>query len=479
MRKEIKNFIKKYVEEIENQNAALFIGAGFSKPSGYVDWKELLKGIAEELDLDINKENDLVSLAQYYSNKEGNRAFINKIISDNFSEEKESSENHRIIARLPIFTFWTTNYDSLIENSLKENYRNPDVKRKNADLSITHPNRDSIVYKMHGDKSSPEEAIILKEDYETYYRKYSPFVNALNGDLISKTFLFLGFSFSDPNINYILSRIRIEYDKNNVRQHYAIIKNVSKKDYEVESEFEYFRNKQSLFINDLLIRYHIKVILIDDYKEITDILKEIEKKLTLKNIFISGSATEYSPFSEEEAKKFISNLSKKLIKEKYNIVSGFGLGVGSEVIVGALEEIYMKDKKIDNKRLLLRPFPQGIQNEETRKKLWTQYRKDMISQAGISLFLFGNKKDEDGKIILANGMEEEYQISKQNKNIIIPIGITGYLAKKIYDELEKEHLEHYGEKKEKIIDLFKKLNIGTLNEELIENILKFLKIMTS
>ena len=171
MKKEIKNFIKKYVEEIENQNAALFIGAGFSKPSGYVDWKELLKGIAEELDLDINKENDLVSLAQYYSNKEGNRAFINKIISDNFSEEKESSENHKIIARLPIFTFWTTNYDSLIENSLKENYRNPDVKRKNADLSITHPNRDSIVYKMHGDKSSPEEAIILKKDNEKNNRK--------------------------------------------------------------------------------------------------------------------------------------------------------------------------------------------------------------------------------------------------------------------------------------------------------------------
>ena len=221
------------------------------------------------------------------------------------------------------------------------------------------------------------------------------------------------------------------------------------------------------------------MILVDDYKEITDILKEIEKKLTLKNIFISGSATEYSPFSEEEAKKFISNLSKKLIKEKYNIVSGFGLGVGSEVIIGALEEIYMKDKKIDNKRLLLRPFPQGIQNEKTRKNLWTQYRKDMISQAGISLFLFGNKKDEDGKIILANGMEEEYQISKQNKNIIIPIGITGYSTKEIYNELEKEGLEHYGEKKEKIIDLFQKLNTGTLNEELIENILKFLKIMTN
>ena len=76
-------------------------------------------------------------------------------------------------------------------------------------------------------------------------------------------------------------------------------------------------------------------------------------------------------------------------------------------------------------------------------------------------------------------MEEEYQISKQNKNIIIPIGITGYSTKEIYNELEKEGLEHYGEKKEKIIDLFQKLNTGTLNEELIENILKFLKIMTN
>ena len=35
MKKEIKNFIKKYVEEIENQNAALFIGAGFSIGKNY------------------------------------------------------------------------------------------------------------------------------------------------------------------------------------------------------------------------------------------------------------------------------------------------------------------------------------------------------------------------------------------------------------------------------------------------------------
>lgn len=34
------------------------------------------------------------------------------------------------------------------------------------------------------------------------------------GEMCSKTFLFLGYSFSDPNIHHILARIRKVYDKN-------------------------------------------------------------------------------------------------------------------------------------------------------------------------------------------------------------------------------------------------------------------------
>ena len=78
--KEIAAFIDRYVKEIQNDNAAIFVGAGFSKSAGYVDWKNLLKGVADELELDINKEFDLVSLAQYYYNKNRNRSVINDII---------------------------------------------------------------------------------------------------------------------------------------------------------------------------------------------------------------------------------------------------------------------------------------------------------------------------------------------------------------------------------------------------------------
>lgn len=46
---------------------------------------------------------------------------------------------------------------------------------------------------MHGDISASDEIIITKDEYESYPLKYAPFVTALSGDLISKTFLFLGF----------------------------------------------------------------------------------------------------------------------------------------------------------------------------------------------------------------------------------------------------------------------------------------------
>ena len=220
---------------------AMFIGAGFSKSAGYVDWRNLLRGVAEDLGLDVDKEYDLVSLAQYCYNKNGNRSLINDTIFNEFSKDKDIDENHRIIARLPILTYWTTNYDSMIEDALNDAKRIVDVKYSNKHLSLTKPHRDAIVYKMHGDKSNPDEAILIKDDYEQYYKKHAQFITALSGDLISKTFLFVGFSFSDPNIDYILSRIRIDYGGQNNRRHYAIMRKVRENDYNNHADYEYAR----------------------------------------------------------------------------------------------------------------------------------------------------------------------------------------------------------------------------------------------
>lgn len=67
--KEQKNFITDFVVEIKNGDAAIFAGAGLSVSAGFVNWKGLLKDLAEELGLDIEKEHDLIGVAQYYFNR--------------------------------------------------------------------------------------------------------------------------------------------------------------------------------------------------------------------------------------------------------------------------------------------------------------------------------------------------------------------------------------------------------------------------
>src|SRR5437773_12152686 len=116
---------------------------------------------------------------------------------------------------------------------------------------------------MHGDVDHASDAIICKDDYEAYPLKMAAFVSALRGDLIEKTFLFLGFSFTDPNIDYILSRVRVRYE-NIQRQHYCIQKKVSRNKGESAVEFNYRELKQHYFIQDLK-RFGILTGLVNDY----------------------------------------------------------------------------------------------------------------------------------------------------------------------------------------------------------------------
>jgi len=69
--REIDAFIKAYVLELQGDTAAIFAGAGMSKAVGYVDWRELLADIAQELGLDIKLEHDLIAVAQYHVNQRG------------------------------------------------------------------------------------------------------------------------------------------------------------------------------------------------------------------------------------------------------------------------------------------------------------------------------------------------------------------------------------------------------------------------
>ena len=73
MDKTAEHFVENFVKQLEEENVAIFAGAGLSVEAGYVNWKKLLEPIAHKLGLDIDKEHDLISIAQYHLNEKQNR----------------------------------------------------------------------------------------------------------------------------------------------------------------------------------------------------------------------------------------------------------------------------------------------------------------------------------------------------------------------------------------------------------------------
>lgn len=459
-----RQLISKIEEAIYSQEIGAFIGAGLSVPAGFLTWNSLLKKPAEEIFLDISKEeNDLLNLAQYYCNCK-NRVAIDDLIKENFSKIVPPTINHELLAQLPISTYWTTNYDKLIEKALENFGKLPYVKTKDDQLRGTNKNFDAIIYKIHGDVDDPGDAVITRSDYEEFgFETRRLFREVLEGELLTKTFLFLGFSFSDSNFNYILGRLRVLLTKKGIRNHYCIMKKVSNKD----EDYEYKKIKQELQIEDLN-RYNIFTYLIDDYSEITEILQILVNRFRRKTIFISGSAENYGPLDDREGKHFVYKLSYELAKNGYKIVNGYGLGIGTFVINGVADYCYKNNKRI-NEILTLMPFPMEPSFENSLTDLFDKNRKQMLQKCGIALYLFGNKKYES----IANGVISEYKLSKTLGIVSLPIQFTGGAANKIYKLIEKEEKD---EDIERAIEWCSKDYNNNLSNE-VENILKAIKIL--
>lgn len=92
-------FYEAYEKALGSGDAALFAGAGFSQPAGFVNWKELMREIAHDLGLDIDKESDLIAIAQFHQNDRTNRAKLNQKLIDEFTQDAAITENHRLIAQ--------------------------------------------------------------------------------------------------------------------------------------------------------------------------------------------------------------------------------------------------------------------------------------------------------------------------------------------------------------------------------------------
>lgn len=97
-RTRFQSFLKEYGKALDNREAALLIGAGLSAGTGLKTWPDLLRDVASELKLDVDKEPDLVALAQFHVNEKRVRTCLNQLLVDEYDQDVPITENHELVA---------------------------------------------------------------------------------------------------------------------------------------------------------------------------------------------------------------------------------------------------------------------------------------------------------------------------------------------------------------------------------------------
>lgn len=158
------------------------------------------------------------------------------------------------------------------------------------------------------------------------------------------------------------------------------------------------------------------------------------------------------------------------------IVSGYGLGIGSIVINGALDfKLNSNYRNLDD-LLILRPFPQIQSGAKSISEVWTDYRNDMLSKAGIAIFIFGNKL-VNGEVVNSNGMAEEFEICLKHNVVPIPVGATGSISKELWDRVMSNLLSFYPDNADLHSAITELGKDGISKEVIIGNVLKAIGIL--
>jgi hypothetical protein len=287
---------------------------------------------------------------------------------------------------------------------------------------------------MHGCVTQPHDAVVTKDDYEQYERKRPLFVESLKGDLISKTFLFLGFSFTDPNIDYILSRVRVLLGTN-VREHFCIMRSPQQPRRLVgrlKADYEYERRKITLRQADLL-RFGIDTVWVEDFTHVTPLLGALSSFVHRKSVFITGTSCAPDAFGRDRLDALAREVGARLICEGYNLVSGFGLGLGEQCVIGALQALYGIPKGAELERLVVRPFPRADNADQKTQN--TRHREELIARSGVVVVMAGNRAEGCGTE-MSPGVLEEVEIACREGKRIIPIGATGHAARKVWEDAQ-------------------------------------------
>jgi len=257
----------------EQRKVIPFIGSGCSKlaDAQIPDWKDLTKSFAEEmLDIEFKEDNvsDYLKVIEIFEKRYGREKLCAKLrgLLDTTSLDIFNSEFHIALLELPCSYLYTTNFDDLLEKSFEA--INKPYQKIVTLKDIAEINYEKVqILKFHGDLSNPQSIIITESDYHRRFEFRDPMDIRLKADALGKSLLFLGYSFSDPNIRFLWHTLnQIGVGKEGMPPSYIVL------------------IKPNILAIESLRTYGIKVITIDHSKELVEFAQELSQQTFKKSI---------------------------------------------------------------------------------------------------------------------------------------------------------------------------------------------------
>jgi SIR2-like domain len=231
---------------IQEQSCILFLGAGVHQPpapsSSYKQiaahppiGSDLSRILAAECGVDRMPNEDPTNLrrvSQFYEMRLGRAALVQRL--KKILGNCRPSLILKALAELDFPVIATTNYDTLIEDALrnagKEPKRcvyHPNEYQHTPEMENGSPDAPALL-KIHGDINTPESIVITDEDYIQFVMRmgdkeeFNPVPNTFRYALRTMPTLFIGYSLVDYNLRALFKTLRWKMDPARMPGSYAV-----------------------------------------------------------------------------------------------------------------------------------------------------------------------------------------------------------------------------------------------------------------
>lgn len=225
--------------EANKQSFAAFVGAGVSKQAGLPLWPELLEEMAAIIEQEggnnqglsaVLRNPDLLWRAEVLRDQLTELAMYDNFLRKRFSAPLQKGQDvFRTLVSLNFRHFLTTNYDTFLEQSLRElNAPIHEFDWKNRQecrhflLRYLTPQFPKSVIHIHGRADQPSTIVLSHSSYVQQYVQTSEYVEKLTVLFATLRIVFIGFSLNDPDLVFILRQVNSRFGTGDV-QHFAIL----------------------------------------------------------------------------------------------------------------------------------------------------------------------------------------------------------------------------------------------------------------